>query len=310
VRVTFAALTALAACWETAVAQQVPDTLFNPPIANPAYPTGQGPVVGVDAAHVNFHTADNRYLAFARLLRRDGYRVESSAESFSAASLAKLQVLAIANALGDSANRVIPTRSAFTDDEIAAVERWVAEGGALLLIADHMPIAGAAAKLARAFGVHFINGYAVSDARDRPSFMFRRGDGSLVAHTVTDGRTAAERVDSVLTFTGQAFRATVAVEPVLIVPGPATLFMAQRWGEVTDSTPTLAADGLLQGALLKHGRGRAAFFGEAAAFSAQRAGAERWPMGMNAPEAAQNPQFVLNVMHWLTGFLGGAGAAN
>jgi len=26
-------------------------------------------------------------------------------------------------------------------------------------------------------------------------------------------------------------------------------------------------------------------------------------MGMNAPNAAQNPQFLLNVMHWLAGVL-------
>lgn len=287
-----------------AAAQQVADTLFNPPIANPAYPAGEGPVVGVDAAHANFHTADDRYLAFARLLRRDGYRVRSSTEPFSTTSLAQLDALVISNALGDTANRAVPTRSAFTDDEIAAVAAWVEGGGALLLIADHMPMAGAAAKLARAFGVHFINGYAVSDERGWPSFMFRRGGGSLATHAVTEGRTPADRVDSVLSFTGQAFRATAPVEPVLVVPGPATLYMTQRWGVVTDSTPTLAADGLLQGAVLRHGRGRVAVFGEAAMFSAQRAGPNAVPMGMNDPAAAQNPTFVLNVMHWLSGVLG------
>ena len=300
-RVMFAMLIALVAGGRTAAAQQVPDTLFNPPIANPAYQPGQGPVVGVDAAHANFHTADDRYLAFARLLRRDGYRVESHTEPFSTPTLTRLDVLVISNALGDTANVAVPTRSAFTDDEIAAVAAWVEGGGALFLIADHMPMAGAAAKLARAFGVHFINGYAVSGEQGRPNFMFRRGDGSLVAHAVTDGRTPAERVDSVLSFTGQAFRATAPVEPVLVVPGPATLYMTNRWGVATDSTPTLAADGLLQGALLTHGRGRVAFFGEAAMFSAQRAGPQNAPMGMNVPAAAQNVQFVLNVMHWLTG---------
>ena len=44
-------------------------------------------------------------------------------------------------------------------------------------------------------------------------------------------------------------------------------------------------------------------FGEAAMFSAQLAGPNRGPMGMNDPAAAQNPQFMLNVLHWLTGVL-------
>jgi hypothetical protein len=38
-------------------------------------------------------------------------------------------------------------------------------------------------------------------------------------------------------------------------------------------------------------------------FSAQRAGAQRQPMGMNDPGAPQNAQFLLNVMHWLTGVI-------
>jgi hypothetical protein len=39
-------------------------------------------------------------------------------------------------------------------------------------------------------------------------------------------------------------------------------------------------------------------------FSAQVTGPERRPMGMNAPGAEQNSQFVLNVMHWLSGLIG------
>jgi hypothetical protein len=36
-------------------------------------------------------------------------------------------------------------------------------------------------------------------------------------------------------------------------------------------------------------------------FSAQVAGPQRNPMGMNHPSAPQNAQFLLNVMHWLSG---------
>ena len=30
---------------------------------------------------------------------------------------------------------------------------------------------------------------------------------------------------------------------------------------------------------------------------------ERVLMGMNRPDATQNPQFLLNVMHWLSGLI-------
>jgi hypothetical protein len=35
-------------------------------------------------------------------------------------------------------------------------------------------------------------------------------------------------------------------------------------------------------------------------FSAQLAGPDKRPMGMNAPEARENPQLLLNLMHWLS----------
>jgi hypothetical protein len=69
----------------------------------------------------------------------------------------------------------------------------------------------------------------------------------------------------------------------------------------SDSTPEMRGDDMLQGAVFRLGRGRVAVFGEAAMFSAQIKGPQRVPMGMNAPEASENSQFVLNVMHWLSG---------
>jgi hypothetical protein len=280
--------------------QQVADTLFVPPIPSPTHAPGTGPRVGIDEAHANFHTGGGRFLAFARLAARDGYRVTQVVTRFDRTTLAELDILVIANALGDTGNVVVPVRSAFTDDEIAAVRTWVEQGGALLLIADHMPFAGAAAALARAFGVHFIDGYAVSNVRGEPSFMFRRAGGTLAPHALREGRGPDDRIDSVLTFGGQAFRATAAVEPVFVIPAGALVVMTHRWGAFSDSTPRFAADGLLQAATLAHGKGRVALFGEAAMFSAQLAGPTRVPMGMNAPAAAQNPTFVLNVLRWLS----------
>jgi hypothetical protein len=51
---------------------------------------------------------------------------------------------------------------------------------------------------------------------------------------------------------------------------------------------------------MKVGKGRVAVFGEAGMFTAQLAGPKQTPMGMNAPEAEQNHQLVLNLLHWLS----------
>lgn len=284
-------------------AQQVADTSFNPPIASPAHARGAGPVVVLDEAHHNFHTVAGRYRPWVMLMERDGFTVRANRAPFTRQSLAGARVLVIANALNavNAPNRWrLPNPSAFTDDEIVEVREWVREGGALLLIADHMPFAGAAEKLALEFGAVFGNGYAADSALDTGAMRFRRGDGSLAAHPITDGRSPAERVDSVTTFTGSAFRLLGGGTPLITLRAKTTLLLPVTAWVFSDSTPRVRSDGLLQGAALEFGRGRVVFLAEAAMLSAQLGGPQRQPMGMNDPVAAQNPQFALNVMRWLS----------
>ena len=281
------------------------DTSFNPPIAKPAYAEGRGPVVLIDEAHNNFHTADGRYLAFARLLRRDGYVVRSNKTPLTATGLAGARVLVVANALHER-NRDdwdLPTPGAFSAEEIAAVRDWVAGGGSLLLIADHMPFPGAIDQLAAAFGIYFVNGFAQDSTKQDGTLVFHRSVGSLGSHVIVNGRSPAERVDSVTSFTGSAFRITVPADTLLRLPPTTLVLMPQVAWQFSRLTPRVAGAGMLQGAVLAHGRGRVAAFGEAAMFSAQVAGPQRNPMGMNHPAAPQNAQFLLNVMHWLSGAL-------
>ena len=54
-------------------------------------------------------------------------------------------------------------------------------------------------------------------------------------------------------------------------------------------------------AVIHHGRGRAAVFGEAAMFSAQPAGIRRQPRGLNAPAAEDNPRLLRKVAWRLAG---------
>jgi len=286
-------------------AQQVPDTEFKPKIETPAFAEGKGPVVLVDEAHFNFHTASGRYQTFADLLRRDGYVVQPSKEKFSRDSLKAVKILVIANAMGErnQLNWSPPYDSAFTDEEVAAVREWVRQGGALMLIVDHQPVPATCDKLARAFGIEFHVGYALDPDR-RGDFIFKRSDNSLRDHPITRGRTAGEKVDSVATFTGSAFQLKGGGDPLFVL-GPAVVsFTPANGRQITAETPKTPVGGWLQGAVLRVGKGRVAVFGEAAMFSAQLAGPNKLPMGMNDPVAKQNPQFLLNVMHWLSGLLG------
>lgn len=269
-------------------AQQVADTTFRPPIEKPAYPPATGPVVQIDEAHHNFHTATGRYLPFAELLRRDGYVVRASAVRFTAQALRSGRVLVISNANReeDPSDSKPPDRSALSAEEIAAVRDWVAGGGSLLLIADHEPWAPAADALGRAFGIRFRSGMANTPKNSSGRLVFRKSDGTLMGRPITQG------IDEVATFAGSSFEMEAGGEPLLVFGRE-----AYSYSEQDEPVPV---KGHLQGAVLLFSNGRVAVFGEAAMFTAQLSGADQHPMGMNAAIAKQNPQFLLNVMHWLT----------
>ena len=289
-----------------AQAQQVADANFKPKIEKPAFAEGKGLVVLLDEAHFNFHTASGRYQTFADLLRRDGYVVNASTAKFSKESLGKGKILVIANALSQRNQNDWnpPHEPSFTAEEIKAVREWVEAGGTLLLIVDHFPMPATAGKLGETFGVKFHNGYAVDPKEPPGPLVYKPANKSLSDHPITRGRNDKEKIDSVATFTGSAFQAENAAPILTFVGEEAVSFTPERFGQApTKDTPRISIKGWLQGATLKVGKGRVAVFGEAAMFSAQLAGPNKAPMGMNAPIASQNPQFLLNVMHWLSGLL-------
>jgi len=286
-------------------AQQVADTLFKANIGSPAYKEATGPTVLLDEGHHNFHTMAGRYLAFTRVLQQDGYVVKPHRGRLVQNDLGGAKILVIANALAkeneDDWN--LPTPSAFDSAEIAAVRNWVNDGGSLMLIADHMPFPGAAGLLASKFGVLVGNGFALDAGTESGRMRFSRSDSSLADHAITRGRNASERVDSVISFTGQAFRLDGTGDALMKLGPNIVLLMPEVAWQFSKLTPSISASGMLQGAAIQYGRGRVAVFGEAAMFSAQLSGPDRAPAGMNDPTAPHNAQFLLNVVHWLSGLL-------
>lgn len=275
-------------------AQQVPDTSRFFSIEDPNYPIGTGPVVFIDAGHHNFHTLDGRYRAFGNILEADGFRVHSHDGLITAESLSECDIFVISNPLHASnvENWALPNPSAFTPEEIAALEEWVEAGGRLFLIADHMPIAGAAVELARAFHFEYLNCFAL-DQRDRPFDYFTKAAGSLADISLVAG------IDSVITFTGSAFAIPADATSVLQLDDEFEIRMPQVAWQFPPSTPTMPGGGLHQLAYRPHGQGKVMVSGEAAMFSAQLAGPDRRPMGLNNPAAASNIDLLRVIMRWL-----------
>ena len=280
-------------------AQQIPDLNFKYTIRKPAYPKGHGPVIVLDQAHFNFHTLDGRYHAFGKVLADDGYVVKPGIEKFTRQYLNKIKILAIANALGDTGEWKLPQALAFSNDEVKEVEKWVNEGGNLFLIADHMPCAGAAANLATAFGFNFINGFAMKKALGRE--MFSRTRKNLTDNPITRGNNSEERIDSIEMFTGSAFIAPSTATIITTLSSDYIIELPSVAWEFSGTTAKISGMHFVNGAMLQYGKGRIVIFGEAAMFSAQLQGPYKLQMGMNMPTAKQNPQLLLNIIHWLDG---------
>ena len=293
-----AAAAATALVFSAAVlAQQVADPNFDTKVAKPAYGTG-GPRVLLDEAHNNFHTASGRYKPFADLITADGYRVTPNARKLTRDVLKNFDILVTANALGAPAmNTPEASNPAFTEEECDAVRDWVRGGGALLLVADHAPIGAANTSLGRRFGVEMSNAYTIDPANttpedNNPGFIVYTRERGLAAHPITDGRNAEERVGRVIAFTGQSLKG-----------GPEAFAFMRLADTAQDAVPNTeqrtSAAGRAQGLALRFGRGRVVVMGEAAMLSAQLAGPDKRPLGMNRP-GTDNRRLALNILHWLS----------
>ncbi|MDO8545242.1 MAG: hypothetical protein Q7S40_32780 [Opitutaceae bacterium] len=280
----------------------------------PAFATGKGPVVAIDEAHQNTHTIGSaQFRGFGELLQRDGYRVRSLTESIAGASLTGIDVLVVSGPGGWAG----PDAS-LSDGEVAALIQWIRDGGALLLILDHMPAPRNGARLAAAVGVSsWHDGYTLVEMRDSlpvgPILFWRADsfpaglpavgptgpaggmgyqgtDAVLAKHPITEGRNANERVQKVATFVGSAFQLPSRGEALLTLPERAISFTPKSPGpDVTVDAERTPVGRWLQGAVMKLGKGRVAVFGEAGLFS--------------GGPAADNRLFVLNVLRWLSGVL-------
>jgi len=285
-------------------------------VKHPAYAPNSGPRILVDDSHYNYSTPENRFKGFVDLMAADGARVTALHTPITARILAKTDIFVTCNPLNklnSEHNWSLPTPSAFTDDEIKAVQEWVRGGGSMLLISDHMPFPSATAKLAGVFGAIpqntfvFKPDFQYGNPKDMNLLKFMRyPDNENVSllrhHIITNGRNKSERIPYVTDFTGHAFRmkAGVKFSPIMVLRKNTNML----WPSVADTmgpkTPSSAGEGFFQGVVLGYGDGRVGLFAEAAMFSVAYADwNNNYPMGFQNPEAKFNQQFILNLTHWL-----------
>lgn len=304
----------------------------------PTFEPGDGPVVLVDMGHNSLLNGEP-FLSPVSRLRDDGYEVRTLTEPFTASTLAGADIVAIVapladrNALqrlgipsecrspSDTSDQCMagwnaraaqlwrrPIPSAFQEDEQDTLERWVRQGGSLFLVFDIFPFPVAVEPFLRRFGIEVSGGFAV-DERLLPEssdgigaageLVFRRADQTLADHPVTNGRRLTERVDSVASIFGSAFRLPAGGQS-LFTFGPSGVSMLPEvaW-EFSSETPRESIAGWSQGGVMRAGDGRLAIFAESGILQPHRPQFDARYPGM------QNSELVLNAFHWLSGLLDG-----
>jgi len=294
----YAGLTALA---PAVLAQHTADPLFKAVVENPAF-TKNYPRVLFDEGHYNSETVNGRYKPFADLLFADGYHVVANRKPFTKEALQTFKVLVIVNPLGaEDTDDDGADGPAFTPAECDLIAGWVRGGGAVLLIADPVPFASAAEILATRLEVEMSKGYATDaanadkESKDASIIAYSRDNKLLAAHPITNGRSATERVDRVITFMGQSLKGPAGSDVLLKLSDTAL----DEFGAPAKNS---SAAGRASAVAFRLGKGRVVVLGDAAMLSAQVTGSDNQPFGMNSP-GSDNQQLALNIMHWLSGLL-------
>ncbi len=292
--------------------RQKADQDFDTKVTHPTFDSNH-PKVLFDETHRNIHTPGGLYKPFADLITNDGYHITRNKELFSQKILEGYDILIVANALGANESN---DNSAFSENECDAVRDWVQSSGSLLLITDHAPTGSAAENLAKRFGVEMSKGMTEDSTNydhssdDTSQLIFTRENGLLLEHPITQGRDESERVNKVMTFTGQSLKApensAVFLKLGESAQNRAASIKVEKSGGDTrvliNYGEPVPATGYAQAVALQFGDGRVVVLGEAAMLTAQLDGKTNLPFGMNLA-GIDNRQLALNIMHWLSKIL-------
>ncbi len=295
---------------------------FTPQVRQPAFPTGTGPRILIDAGHFNESRAELAPLV--ALLGRDGFRVSFHESTWTVAALSQADLLIMPGPLGVSRESTQAAgsdfawsdqsrRDAFTTEEVVAITRWIRGGGNLLLILDEAPVPAATRTLSEALGVEVRN-TRTWDAGQRPAgytyppddltgsyVMFNRERRTVGKHPILDGRNKDEKVDRVATYLGSSLVGPFDGTALLALSPDAFDYWkdAPERGAGEHRVPAL---GRAQAVAFKLDQGRVVVVSESGAFQVPAGGAEdpdgKLGKGL-AFTGAHNQQFVLNTVRWL-----------
>lgn len=280
--------------------------------ADPTIDDIANPVIVFAEGHNNF--GDNRE-SFAgemeQFLAREGFELRQYMGAITREALKGASILHTDNALApeNQDNWTLPTPSAFTSEEISIIYNWVHDGGALLMVIEHMPFGGSYEDLAKAFDVETSNGFAVDERLlnnyseenilNAGWLVFGQENGSLGDHPILTGRQPHERIAFLAADVGSAFRLPDRAVSLMTFGSNAISVEPTVSWKFDSATPRRSVSGWSQGGVMKVGKGRLAVLGDNFLIipPSQLESEKEVVFGR------YHPQFTVNVYRWLSGQL-------
>jgi len=250
------------------------------------------PTIAVDEAHGGASAASGFLKPLADLLTSDGDRVVPFTDSFAAGPLAAIDVLVVS-----------ADRNRIGDRESDLVRDWVRGGGSLLLAAAAPASIDDDERLAARFGVDAGGGRVfdrVSGGAITTALEFSRSNARLGDHPILRGGGRAEQIGRVRTAAGQSLGVPRGAAILLKLSATAREamtrddleseeFAARQEAGIAGSF-SVPVGGRAQAVALPFGKGRLVVLGDPYLLSAA---------GLAVADA-DNRQFALNVIHWLS----------
>lgn len=260
------------------------DASFSPAFDAPDFKPGEKPIVLIDEAHRNVISLQTYLGPVGRWFEKLGYLVRPArgkADDILQAT-ADRTVLVIANAQAPDGSPA--DASAFTEHEVIAIDGWIRDGGALLLVADRAPFGAPMRPLAKALGVTVDNNTILRTGADgKPT-------GELTIDVNQHGERRHPIFDRVL---------TVVYVVGESVDGPGVMLRAPD-GVYSGPTmqaaegPTAAGKPLILA--FEHGKGRVVVIGDGGVVSAFGSAGGNAHRGISEGD---NARLVRNVLKWL-----------
>ena len=266
-------------------------------VSQPSNEINNGPLVLFDSAHNNFFIQSHLIKPLVDLLIYDGYRVGFLDEPFSKKNLSQAKIVVIITALPFNFTTQLSAdgKETFSEDELKQLQKWVNDGGSMLVFSEHAPFDQAINPLLEKFDIKSSIGATIDtvnyDKMFTPGMIIFEKENLNTNHPIVEGKYPVKKLVS---FGGSSLTGD-SYTNVLIL-GNSSYTIKHQTGIGPEGR------GNSQGLAGNYGNGKVAAFGDSNGFTAMifnMGEGNKMYAGMNTP-GYDWKNFVLNTFHWLS----------